>query len=182
MILLTFFGIVHTIMRIQKNKKIIYILLSSFLIIGGVFVLEKSNITSVFGDHPNAGGSSPEQEKAAEAKVDADTKKRLIESTLKSNSSNSSETPSIELTAKQEPNDTVTVFTKLTSITSGTCQLVINGNGTTLVNEVEVIYQAQYSTCAGFSVPINAKGIWNINLNISTAGGSYSKHINYEVK
>lgn len=122
----------------------------------------------------------------AEAKADAEAKKQLVEKgNESSNGSNISDPPSdsgpviTSLTAKQESNGSVTVFTRLLSGTDGKCELTIKNGAQTANRTADIIYQPEFSTCAGFSLPISSVGYgsWSITLS---AGGS-TKTIPLEV-
>ncbi len=140
----------------------------------------------MYFSNSDTGVSQTESEKAA-AKADADTKKQLIEKEKPaSDSSNNTNNPSpsngekiTSLTAKQESNDTVTILTKLVSGTEGKCELAIKNGGQSANRSASIIYQPEFSTCAGFSLPISSVGYgqWSITL---TASGS-SKTIQLEV-
>lgn len=126
----------------------------------------------------NSADDTLTESQKAEAKADAEAKKQLVEKgNESSNGSNISDPPSdsgpaiTSLTAKQESNGTVTVFTRLVSGTQGQCELMVKNGGQTTSRIAEITYQPEFSTCAGFSLPINSVGYgqWSITL---LAGGS----------
>ncbi len=131
-----------------------------------------------------------------EAMVNSDAKKEFVEQ--ETSPPNQSDNPkaqpapapsapaskNIELTARQEANSTVTVFTKLLNYSEGSCQLqVVNGTKTATQNAA-IVYQREFSSCAGFSVPIDplGKGTWTIRLTTNSAGTSDTKIIALEIK
>ncbi len=133
---------------------------------------------------PQTNGPTAEQ-KQQDAQVNADAKKQVIDKAADSNApSTTPPTTSIELTAKQESNNTVTVFTKLPGYSDGSCQLTTTNGASTNSQTANVIYQPEYSSCAGFSVPISAlgKGTWTIKLSVTSNGTTESKTISFEVK
>lgn len=129
--------------------------------------------------------SSQEQQQATD--TDLEQKKQAIEDETNPTSTPPNPTVSSEnitLTAKQESNDTVTIFTRLANVANGVCTLEITNTGRQTSQTAEVIYQPEYSTCAGFSVPISSigKGLWTIKLTLSINGTTVSNNITYEVK
>jgi len=89
----------------------------------------------------------------------------------------------ITVTATKSGSDQVVVSTKLAGYSDGSCSLhVSNGNK---VNDqtAQVIYAPNFSTCAGFSVPISqlGSGTWSISLTVTSGGVTTTKNISYEV-
>lgn len=173
----------------QKNyKKILFVLASLLILAALFFTLEKLNVTNFIHKKSNTGAQNQgptAEEKAAEDKVNADAKKDFIEGNTQNNPGSTNTQPqssSIDLSAKQEKNNTVTVFTKLYGVSSGTCTLTITNNGASQNYTADVIYAAEYSTCAGFSVPIKSVGNWDVSLSVNSSGQTYTKFITYQVK
>lgn len=182
----------------QKNKKntkkLLLSLLAALLFAGLLFVvLEKTNVTNFIKDDQPAeagviedDGPTPEQKQEEEA-VNAANKDQLIQKegsqpTGKENTDPASKT--IGLSAQQESNNTVTVFTKLYNFSSGSCSLTVTNGSASNNQTAAVIYQAEYSICAGFSVPTSGlgAGTWNINLKVDSDGTSAAKDISFEVR
>jgi hypothetical protein len=173
----------------QKNyKKILFVLAALLILAALFFALEKLNVTNFIhkkSDTASQNQGPSAEEKAAENKVNADAKKDFIEGNSQNSTSNSSAQPqgsSIDLSAKQETNNTVTIFTKLYGVSSGTCTLTVTNNGSAQNYTADVIYAAEYSTCAGFSIPVKNPGNWNIQLNLNSNGQTFTKSITYQVK
>jgi hypothetical protein len=171
----------------QKNYKKILFVLAALLILAALFLtLEKLNVTNLIHKKSNTATQNPgptAEEKAAENKANADAKKDFIEgNNTEQPTTNQPQSSSIDLSAKQEANNTVTVFTKLYGISSGTCTLTVANNSAVQNYTANVIYAAEYSTCAGFSVPIKTPGNWNIQLSVNSNGQNYAKSITYPVK
>lgn len=80
-------------------------------------------------------------------------------------------------------NDQVIITTKLAGYSDGTCSLTASNGSKTTTQTADVIYAPNFSTCAGFSVPISTlgSGTWTITLNIASGGGTTSKTTLYEV-
>lgn len=91
---------------------------------------------------------------------------------------------SIAISAEKTNTDTVTVYTKLYGFPGGVCELSV-ANGTKQYSKtVDIIYQPEYSTCAGFSIPFSAlgSGLWQITLKATPSSGepltkTYQKEI-----
>jgi len=175
----------------MKNKKILTIVGAAVTIALLGTILELTNVINFYHrpqkTSPQTQGPTAEQ-KLEEAKLNADGKKELITQPAKGDDPNSlpsvPPTTSIELTAQQEPNNTVTVFTKLSGYSDGSCELTSSNGSKTNTQSAKVIYQAEFSSCAGFSVPIDTigKGTWSLKLAVTANGTTASKTISYEVK
>lgn len=111
-------------------------------------------------------------------------KKQSSEDTPQSTPLTTPQSENIKLIVSQETNNTVTIVTKLKGVSDGICKLdITNGTAKTSMS-AKVIYQTEYSTCAGFSVPISSigKGTWNIHLTLNTNGTSVMQTNTYEVQ
>ncbi len=88
-----------------------------------------------------------------------------------------------ELTARQE-GENIVVLTKLTPVDSGTCTLRITNGTNTYEQRARIIYQPEFSSCAGFSLTKTAlsAGKWKITLDTSSGNLSGTKTIELEVK
>lgn len=175
----------------QKNRLLLAPLALLAIVLIFVF-LERSGVTNLSSlSTDTAATSGPtEEQKKQEANINAANKQQFIEGQAqKPNSSNQIDTnaptpgKTIELSAKQEANDTVTVFTKLPGYSSGTCNLKVTNGGNTVNQTAPLMYQAEYSTCAGFSVPVSdlGSGTWSIRLAATSNGTTESKIITFEV-
>lgn len=146
-------------------------------------ILEKTNVTHFITLHPAAPttvsgkGPTPEQ-KNQQAQTDADAKKQFIEnggSDGQTQSTSPASADKVQISAKQESNGTVTILTKLYGVGDGTCNLTVKNGGQTTTQSADIIYQTQFSSCAGFSVPISGLGTGNWQISLSeTSGGSSS--------
>lgn len=166
----------------MSSKKVLIPIIA--VVLAGVLVtLELTHITD-FAKRPGNNnislGPTPE-ERQREADFNATTKKEFIESRDKTGPA--PEPKAIDLSAKQESNNNVTVFTKLTSYSNGSCQLTVTNGSKSHSQTAAVIYQPEFSSCAGFSVPIDAvgKGTWTIQLTATSGGTSETKTISQEV-
>lgn len=122
-------------------------------------------------------------------KSESDAKREFIESTkdidtLGTDPQVPTSPNSIEISATQDAG-IVTIASKLHGYSEGTCRLAITNGTTTIEESANIIYQPDFSTCAGFSIVKTrlGKGDWNIQLHITPLGGSeISKEMNYIVK
>jgi hypothetical protein len=174
------------------KKKIIIVVAILALLLGLLGILEKRGIINLIHRNSESGlaadsGPTPEQQEAA-AKVDADNKKNLVETTKPDTTNQTPGTPStttsIDLSARSESNGTVTVFTKLYNISTGNCSLTVTNGNNQKVQSASVVYQPEYSSCAGFSVKTSdlGTGNWSITLSLNSNSQVYNKTISYEVK
>lgn len=178
---------------ILKNKKFNKPLLIAgaiLLVVAGGLISELSGITNFFSINQKAA------DQRQEAQTNADAKRDFIENGPGSPTSSKESTSStestddnqrkIDLSTRQEEiNNSVTVFTELHNFDSGTCNLTVTNADKTVTQSAGVIYQPEFSSCAGFSIPISqlGKGIWSINLTVSTPNSaSVSKTITAEVR
>lgn len=163
-----------------SRKWLAAIVILALIIAGAFYALNRHSVNT----SPSAPNTS--QQKKTLADSNATDKKEFVENSNPApainNDQGTSSSPSaiIDLSARQETNDTVTVFTKLNSNTQGSCALTITNGSKTSTHTVNIIYQPEFSTCAGFSVPISelGAGIWNINLAVNSS----AKSISLEVK
>ncbi len=166
----------------RQRNSVILVVCSVVLIIAALAILEKTGVTNFI--HANSNGSSEisgpsKAEEAQQTKDSASQKQQYLDGTKSdpvasgSNTSSASSATSLTLSASQD-NNTVTVLTKIQGVSEGTCSLTIT-NGTNVSSQTaQIIYQPEFSSCAGFSVITSTlgKGSWNISLSVNSAGGS----------
>lgn len=171
------------------RRKLLIGCMAVVLLVVVLGALEKMHITNFIKLHkPTAvipSGPTTEQQKQ-EAAVNAETKQQLVEDEKASSSVTPTSAPStsIELSAKEEINKTVTVFTKLPGYSDGTCTLVATNGNKSTSQSAPVMFQPEFSSCAGFSIPISSvgTGTWNLQLSVTSKGATESKTIIFEVK
>lgn len=90
----------------------------------------------------------------------------------------------IAIIATQANSSEEIITTKLTGYSDGTCSLTVSSNGKTTNQSAPVMFEKEFSTCAGFTVPISAlgPGSWNIKLDVLSGRNTTSKTITSEVK
>jgi len=169
----------------RNHKKTFIIITVLVLLLVGALLYKRHFLNNT---SPNSGPSAEETKQASE--LSAQEKKELIDTSSSSNAKEADPKPTttadntVDVTGKIEDDNTVSVITKLTNIGSGTCNLTITNNANTYKAEAEVIYQPEFSTCAGFSVPIDqlGNGVWSISVTVNSGGKTYSKSISLEVQ
>lgn len=80
----------------------------------------------------------------------------------------------------------VSIITKLGHTASGTCVLeaVNNTNNKSNKQNAQVIYQPEFSSCAGFTIPKESlgSGVWNIKISIKSEGKTLYKTLQHHVQ
>lgn len=160
--------------------------------------LEKTKITD-FIKMPVSSEQKQAQEAAkaaaknneAQRKADEQQKQQFLDNTAENITGSSTPetvTPQtstfvVELTAKQE-GENIIVLTKLTPVASGACTLRITNGTNTYEQKARIIYQPEFSSCAGFSVAKTtlSAGKWKITLDTTSGNLSGTKTIELEVK
>lgn len=149
-------------------------------------ILEKAGVTNLINTSAPAGPTPAQLKEETEAA--AEKKKDLIKEDTKADPYNAADPNdaerSISISAKQEGNGTVTVFTKLYGYSGGSCKVEISNGTKTTSQTAEAMYQPEYASCAGFSVPIEplGSGSWTIKLSVTSGGSTKDKTIVFEVK
>lgn len=158
-----------------------------------VVALKKANVSDTTKSPSGAATSEkgPTKDQAEEqARVDAQNKQDFLDNQAKqsssSNDGSSSSTggsASLTVTASQA-GSSVTVLTQIKNVTAGNCSLVaVNGQKQT-TQSAAVLFQPEFSSCAGFSIPTAdlGAGNWNITVTVkSDLGDTLSKTASLEV-
>lgn len=165
----------------MKNKKQIIVLISCVVAGSILFIYLTSQTTTPL---QTVSDDISTEDKARQDEQLADQKQAALENpTTASDNSKPVPESNIILSAQQEQNDTVTVFTKLFGVSDGSCTLVISNGSRSTTQAAPVIFQSEFSSCAGFSVPISSigNGKWSIQLTLTRNGLSSTKTIEHEV-
>lgn len=160
------------------KKAIAYILIIIALLSISLVILEKLRVTDFIKD-PFIKHTSRIPELTAEQKIqNNEAKKDFIENQKDVSQDTSQNDKNIEISVVQE-SDKVVVSTRLHGISNGICRLNIVSSGKQLSKEAQVLYQPQFSTCAGFTVPVSdiGKGVWEIEVVAEGVRNSTSKEI-----
>lgn len=174
-----------------SRKQVAFIILGVglVLVIGGViwYVLRQNNTatnsTSIStNSQSDASDAKNKQDFLDNQKEDKDnTTNTNTDPTKSDNEKPTTPTdPTISLSAKTA-GDSVIITTNLSTISSGTCTLIITGGVAPVTKTAEVIYTPEYSSCAGFSVKKSelSAASWNITLGVKTNEKTLTKTITY---
>ncbi|MCA9328068.1 hypothetical protein KDA14_06065 [Candidatus Saccharibacteria bacterium] len=160
-------------------------------------VLEKTHVTDFIKTSDRSaqtdGPTKAQQEQ--QAKADAKAKQDYLDSVAKSDTSSGNSTSSttesparesgtLSVTASQS-GGTVTVLTQMQGVTAGTCTLAATNGPKNTSQTAQVIYQPEFSSCAGFSVPTSTlgSGRWDISVSVAPgSGATLTKATTLEVK
>lgn len=132
----------------NRKKNILIVSILALVIISAVTAYAVTRYPNTFF------GTNDTQE---EIETNNDSKKDFIENTNPDgspidDSPDDTAVNPIEVSAQKENDGSVTVFTKTGSIARGTCELTITNESASLSKQAPVLYQDQYSSCAGFSI------------------------------
>jgi len=147
-------------------------------------ILELTHVTNFIHRSPPTSKNGPtEEQKKQAAEIEAQQKRQAIENPDASTPVAPPTNDSISFSTQQLSNGTVTVFTNLGSVPNGSCELDVSNGSKTTSQTADVIYQTQYSTCAGFSVPISSVGTgnWTLTLKVTSGNTTASKTLSVEV-
>ena len=167
----------------KPYKKIIIVATSLIVVVTcivvGLYIINMSN-------SGNQDSVNPKQQN-----IDNQNKKNIIESNRtdqqNGNSLNNvdlSNDKNIVLMATQETNNTVTVTTKLYKYSDGICNLAVTNGGRNITQSAPVIFQPEYSSCAGFSVNISTlgTGTWKVGLEVISKNQTAKQSIQVDIK
>ncbi len=169
--------------RVSRTKKIALAVISLAFLCGiALFISEKTHTTNLIrlpnGNTPPQTSGPTKEQRAAQAKTDAENKQQYLDSVSKEqaqggSTTNTNSASTVEFSASQSGN-MVTVLTRIYSAASGTCKISVSNGTKTTEQSAPIIYQPEFSSCAGFSIPIDAlgKGEWVIDLVASTDSGT----------
>jgi hypothetical protein len=172
----------HTI---KSKSAILAICGVLFLVILLLGVLEKTHVTNFIkmpAKQTTTKTGATKEQRQAEAQANADSKQRLLDNAVKNDQSSNNATPapatdtatsttssaSMTLTASQS-GSSVTVLTQIQNVAEGTCKLVVSNGIKSTAQTAQVIYQPQFSSCAGFTVPVSSigAGTWSIAVTVT---------------
>ena len=183
--------------RKKSQRKRILIITVLVLVVAGIAATAYYALSSQYI-------SPQEKARIEEEKTNNQAKKEFVEnttsddsskdgdkSTSSSGSTNQVNNPgttkptssSISVDASQS-NDTVIIKTNVGSISTGTCKLTATNGSRQISQTADILYQPQYSTCTGFSIPVSKLGIgtWNLSLTVTANGAVATTTSTLEVK
>jgi hypothetical protein len=180
-------------MKINKSsskKSIVIISLIVLLLVG-------TGVGAYF--YMNRSGSNSEAENSKQQKqTDNKAKQEFIEGTDENgnpkenqdDTENKTPTPADSVSLNVERSETsggVTIYTKLNGVSGGTCSLEVKNNSQVITKTAPVIYQEEYSSCAGFSLTSSEKttlgtGTWAIILSVTDGGATHTGKTSFEAR
>jgi cytoskeletal protein RodZ len=166
----------------RKNKRKLLIIgaisVVFILVVASAYFLFKDDFYNNTDTTQEASSEGPTKEELlTQAESDASKKKELVDTPTPTQTTNTNVSSEIQLEVRQEADKSVTIISKLSNIGSGTCTLSITNGQRSVTKSAEVIYQPEYSTCAGFSIPLSelGGGLWNMKLSVSYSGKILTK-------
>lgn len=176
---------------INKNK-LALVLLAILLLAGVLVVLEKTKTTDFIKlptKNTPSQTSPTAKEKKEQSKNEAVDKQSFLDEEAsmtppEQTSTTSPTTVTLTLSATQESGNVI-VLTKLKDVSAGACSLTASNGLKETSQSAQVIYGPEFSSCAGFSVPVDSVGIgvWEIQLSVTPSGSNtVSKIMTLEVR
>ncbi len=162
--------------RITSKKRTLLIGTGLVVVMGIVFaVLEATGVTNFISSPAPTSGPTKQQKEDA-AKADSDAKKDFIETKDPTPTPTANTDSSITLSASQE-GQSVVVLTQLKGYPSGSCELLVQNGSASFSQTADIIYQPEFSSCAGFTVPVSKLGVgqWKLTLTAKQADGTASE-------
>lgn len=143
-----------------------------------LFVLEQKDVINLIGSKNSATQGPSKEESEQATKTAATSKQAYLDQTYKDGTTGSqpmsstptpatpSTAPATMVLASKLEGDTVTITTQIKNISSGNCKLTISNGAPTTSQTAQIIYQPEFSSCAGFSVAKSSlgTGTWNITV------------------
>ena len=145
-------------------------------------LLDKFGIVTIFprNNIPDISKEPLKEEKEQESHNSSTEKESLLDA-AKDNQSQGTTVPTptsnanISLSINKEGGDVIIIAKlKEQGFSEGQCKLLVSANSKTVEQSAEIIYQPEYSTCSGFSVPLSSlgSGTWNIKLSVTPINGT----------
>lgn len=164
-----------------KKKKYLFCLASmviAFLFVAGLFTFIRADKYSS-SNSPN----SSSEKAGNEVSTEDDNKVSKSNTNSYTESTPDPKIHDVIFESTQSSDDSVTIVAKLYGASDGICYLKITAGNQSVTKEAEVIYQPDYSTCAGFTIPTDQLGVgtWKITLTVESGKNSYSKSTSLEV-
>lgn len=163
-----------------KKRRLLVLL--SVLLLGAASVSAYSLINSS-ATTPEQEEVSVEEDQAAnlekkEALIDDETEQNGDKPISNPNDRPEQGSPDIDIEAEQTSQDQVVVKTKVDNLSRGQCSLKVTNSGTEKTYKADLIYQEQFSTCAGYTIPVSdiGAGTWSIELTVASEGKEFKSN------
>lgn len=160
------------------------------LVAGILFALEKSHTTDLVADPTKKTNTPTKQQQKQVQASDSSSKGEFLDNEYSdkvdsstNNTSDTQPTSTLKTLAIRQGSDVI-IAAQIHGITSGICKLTVSNLGMEHSQTADVVYQPEYSSCAGFSVPVSSvgTGVWNILLTASNNASSATSNSTLEVK
>lgn len=94
-----------------------------------------------------------------------------------------SKAPVIDIDISREKSNIVTISTKIQHISNGVCKLSVINKKSNILKTADIIYQPEFSTCAGFDIKHAelGNGTWKIKLELISNKKTYVKESSFDV-
>lgn len=154
----------------QNNTKRILIIVGSLLLLAFAGIGTYAYMNQ--GDEESSGTDTVEPAPSELSDEDARDKEQFVEESERAESSpdaDERQSITVEVDTYQQ-GDEVVYQTKVRGASDGTCALDATNGSRQISRSAEIMYQAQYSTCAGFSIPVSelGSGTWQLVLNVKS--------------
>ena len=167
-----------------STKKTIFII--TILVVGlaiALYSLEFFGVTNIIPNSPKIAQTPGQIQQNAN---DTKSKEDLTNNQLSNSSNNTVPDPTSNdiSISSTESVDNIIISTQLKNYSDGECNISITNGARSYNQSVPVIYQASFSTCAGFSVAKSelGSGVWSISLSVTSNGQTNTQTSTIEVK
>lgn len=165
------------------NKYIVTIVAFVAVFIIAIAITEASGFTNFLGA-PDVTNKNQNTTNNDDDEANSNDKKVFIENQTDNNTSPTVTSDNISFKAAKESDGSVAIETTLKNVSDGTCNIKIVSNDIEYSQSATILYQASFSTCAGFSIPAGAlpDGNWKISLSVTSKNITITKTTDIEVK
>lgn len=169
-----------------SQRKISLTILTSLLVLFLaaiiLVVLEKTKTTDFIKLPKTVETDKTSQYAEEQSKAAAQAKQTFIDESVKTPSEEPSPSPAAQqtnltITANQDGN-TITILTKIQGVASGECALKVQNGTASTSQKAQLIYQPEFSSCAGFSLQKSVLGVgkWDFTVTVTpTSGQAFSQ-------
>ena len=175
-----------------SRKKIIIISASVLFAVGFFAIAENIGLVNLFHSPPPPAKDQAFNNTKKETTLDGTTENsstapgssaKDVETSTTGQYTSPEDPANIQISARQE-NGSVTISSKLIGYSDGDCSLMVTNGPQSVTRSAAVLYASQFSTCAGFTIPVSdvGAGSWSIKLSVTSGGQTIDKLTSLEVK
>jgi hypothetical protein len=168
----------------KTSKFFIGVAAGSVVLVFTLVILEATHVIDLIQINETKTVTPTTEQLKQQEEVNDNTKDKFISATPTPTPSAITTSNKVVVTARQELNGNVTVFTKIYDNSAKNCQIVLTKDSATITKQASVIYQPEYSTCAGFSIQKSelSSGSWQISLTVTGDSATINATTSIEVK